>query len=163
MPEDDKTHPIPDLTGYITEGQIILSRSLYKKGILPPIDVQPSLSRLRQKGVGEGKTRKDHDDLFNQTYAAYARGKEAQELAVILGEAALSEIDKLYYHFADDFESIYVGQGFNENRSIDETLDLSWELLSVFPTMELKRLRKAYIDEHLELAKVRMAARQAQK
>ncbi len=155
MPEDDKTHPIPDLTGYITEGQIILSRSLFKKGVTPPIDVQPSLSRLRQKGVGEGKTRPDHDDIFNQTYAAYARGKEAQELAVILGEAALSDIDKLYYNFAEEFERRYVGQGTQTNRSIEDTLDLSWELLAALPTMELKRIRKKYLDEHLEKAKAR--------
>jgi len=155
MPEDDKTHPIPDLTGYITEGQIILSRALFKKGINPPIDVQPSLSRLRQKGVGEGKTRKDHDDIFNQTYASYARGKEAQELAVILGEAALSDIDRLYFNFADRFEQKYVGQGGSTNRTIDETLDLSWELLSSFPTVELKRIRKEYLDIHLEKAKER--------
>lgn len=149
MPEDDKTHPIPDLTGYITEGQIILSRALHKKGIVPPIDVLPSLSRLRQKGVGADKTRKDHNDMFNQTYAAYARGKEAQELAVILGEAALSDMDKLYYAFADDFERRYVGQGEFTNRSIDETLDLSWEMLSVFPDMELKRIKKEHLEEFM--------------
>ncbi|MFP4460337.1 MAG: V-type ATP synthase subunit B [Candidatus Zixiibacteriota bacterium] len=150
MPEGDKTHPIPDLTGYITEGQIILSNSLFKKNIIPPVDVQPSLSRLRQKGVGEGKTREDHDDLFNQLYAAYNKGKEAQELAVILGDAALSDMDKLYYQFADDFEQQYVGQGNQKDRSIDETLDLSWELLSVFPTMELKKIDKELINEKLD-------------
>ena len=149
MPEDDKTHPIPDLTGYITEGQIILSRALHKKGIVPPIDVLPSLSRLRQKGVGADKTRKDHNDMFNQTYAAYARGKEAQELAVILGEAALSDMDKLYYAFADDFERRYVGQGEFTNRSIGETLDISWEMLSVFPDIELKRIKKEHLEEFM--------------
>jgi V/A-type H+-transporting ATPase subunit B len=148
MPEDDKTHPIPDLTGYITEGQVILSRTLHKKGVSPPIDVLPSLSRLKDKGIGQGKTREDHSDLFNQLFAAYARGKEAQELAVILGEAALSDMDRVYYQFADDFEARYVGQGEDENRSIEETLDLGWELLSVFPTGELKRIRQDWIDKY---------------
>ncbi len=150
MPEDDKTHPIPDLTGYITEGQIILSRSLHKKKVSPPIDVLPSLSRLKDKGIGEGKTREDHADLFNQLYAAYARGKEVQELAVILGEAALTEIDKLYYKFAEDFEARYVSQGEYENRSIDYTLDLGWELLSIFPRVELKRIRDKFLDKYLK-------------
>jgi V/A-type H+-transporting ATPase subunit B len=149
MPEDDKTHPIPDLTGYITEGQVILSRTLHKKGISPPIDVLPSLSRLKDKGIGEGKTREDHSDIFNQLFAAYARGKEAQELAVILGEAALSEMDRIYYQFADDFEAQYVGQGEDENRTIEQTLDLGWKLLSVFPTGELKRIRQEWIDKYL--------------
>ncbi|MCD6502270.1 V-type ATP synthase subunit B [bacterium] len=149
MPEDDKTHPIPDLTGYITEGQIYLSRALLKKGIEPPIDVLPSLSRLRQKGVGEGKTRADHDDLFNQTYAAYAHGKQAQELSVILGEAALSDLDKLYLKFAAEFEERYVGQGYRADRSIDETLDLSWELLLKLPRRELKKIDEKFLEEHL--------------
>ena len=149
MPEDDKTHPIPDLTGYITEGQVILSRILHKKGISPPIDVLPSLSRLKDKGIGQGKTREDHSDVFNQLFAAYARGKEAQELAVILGEAALSEMDRVYYQFADEFEARYIGQGEDENRSIEETLDLGWELLSVFPTGELKRIRQEWLDKYL--------------
>jgi len=149
MPEDDKTHPIPDLTGYITEGQIILSRALHRKKIYPPIDVLPSLSRLKDKGIGEGKTREDHADIFNQLFAAYARGKEAQELAVILGEAALSDLDKLYYRFADIFEEKYVGQGEYEERSIIETLDLGWELLSMFPRAELKRIRDKYLDKYL--------------
>ncbi len=149
MPEDDKTHPIPDLTGYITEGQIILSRALHRKKIYPPIDVLPSLSRLKDKGIGEGKTREDHSDVFNQLFAAYARGKEAQELAVILGEAALSEMDKLYYRFADIFEERYVGQGEYEDRSIFQTLDLGWELLSMFPRAELKRIRDEYLDKYL--------------
>ncbi len=149
MPEDDKTHPIPDLTGYITEGQIILSRTLYHKNIFPPIDVLPSLSRLKDKGIGGGKTREDHADLFNQLFAAYARGKEAQELAVILGEGALSEIDRIFYDFTDAFEEQYVSQGEHENRTIEETLDLGWKLLSVFPTSELKRIRAEWIEEYL--------------
>ena len=149
MPEDDKTHPIPDLTGYITEGQIILSRPLHKKNVSPPIDVLPSLSRLKDKGIGKGKTREDHADTFNQLFAAYARGKEAQELAVILGEAALSEMDRKYFEFADVFEKRYVSQGEYENRTIEQTLDLGWELLSGFPTVELKRIRQEWIDKYL--------------
>jgi len=150
MPEDDKTHPIPDLTGYITEGQIILSRSLHKKKVSPPIDVLPSLSRLKDKGIGTGKTREDHADLFNQLYAAYARGKEVQELAVILGEAALTDIDKLYYRFAEKFEEQYVSQGDYDNRTIEFTLDLGWRLLSVFPREELKRIRDEFLDKYLK-------------
>ncbi len=149
MPEDDKTHPIPDLTGYITEGQIILSRPLNKKKVSPPIDALPSLSRLKDKGIGEGKTRKDHSDIFNQLYAAYARGKEVQELAVILGEAALTDMDKIYYKFADEFEAKYISQGEYENRSIEETLDLGWKLLSMFPRERLKRISDEYLDEYL--------------
>ena len=150
MPEDDKTHPIPDLTGYITEGQIILSRSLHKKKLSPPVDVLPSLSRLKDKGIGEGKTREDHADTFNQLYASYARGKEVQELAVILGEAALSDLDKIYFKFAEEFENQYISQGEYENRTIDETLDLGWKLLSVFPREELKRIRDEYLDKYLK-------------
>ena len=149
MPEDDKTHPIPDLTGYITEGQIILSRVLHKKNISPPIDVLPSLSRLKDKGIGVGKTREDHADTFNQLFAAYARGKEAQELAVILGEAALTDLDKLYFNFADTFERRYVSQGEYEDRNIEETLDLGWELLKVFPEAELKRIRPEWLRKYL--------------
>ena len=149
MPEDDKTHPIPDLTGYITEGQIILSRDLHKKGIYPPIDVLPSLSRLRDKGIGEGRTREDHSDLANQLFAAYARGKEARELSIILGETALSEIDKLYYRFADNFETEYIQQGQHENRSIEQTLGIGWKLLSTLPKGELKRIRPEYISKYL--------------
>lgn len=148
MPEDDKTHPIPDLTGYITEGQIILSRDLYRKGIVPPIDVLPSLSRLKDKGIGEGKTRGDHSDLMNQLFSAYARGKEAKELSVVLGEAALSDTDKLYAKFADEFENRYVNQGFNTNRSIQETLDLGWELLTILPKSELKRINTQWIEQY---------------
>jgi V/A-type H+-transporting ATPase subunit B len=149
MPEDDKTHPIPDLTGYITEGQIILSRELHMKGISPPIDVLPSLSRLKDKGIGEGKTREDHADTMNQLFAAYARGKEAKELAVILGEAALSDVDKIYAKFSDAFETEYVSQGFNENRTIEKTLDIGWRLLSMLPRAELKRIRDEFIDKYL--------------
>ena len=152
MPEDDKTHPIPDLTGYITEGQIILSRELYLKGIRPPIDVLPSLSRLKDKGIGEGKTREDHADTMNQLFSAYARGKEAKELSVILGESALSDMDKLYAQFADAFESEYVSQGYDTDRSIEETLDLGWKLLSILPRSELKRIRTAYLDTYLPKA-----------
>ena len=123
MPEDDKTHPIPDLTGYITEGQIILSRELYRKGIHPPVDVLPSLSRLKDKGIGEGKTREDHSGTMNQLFAAYSTGKDNKELMSILGEAALTPTDLLYAKFADEFEKRYVNQGYEENRSIQETLD----------------------------------------
>ena len=147
MPEDDKTHPIPDLTGYITEGQIILSRDLYRKGVKPPINVLPSLSRLKDKGIGEGKTRKDHADVLNQLFAIYARGKECKELMAILGEAALSDVDKLYAKFADEFENKYVSQGYEKDRSIEETLDVGWELLRTMPRSELKRVKKEYLDE----------------
>ena len=146
MPEDDKTHPIPDLTGYITEGQIILSRELYRKNIAPPIDVLPSLSRLKDKGIGKGKTREDHANTMNQLFAAYARGKEAKELMVILGDAALSEVDKLYAKFADEFEKEYVSQGYNTDRTIEETLTIGWKLLSILPRAELKRIKDEYLD-----------------
>jgi len=149
MPEEDKTHPIPDLTGYITEGQIILSRELYKKGVMPPIDVLPSLSRLKDKGIGSKKTREDHANTMNQLFAAYARGKEAKELAVILGDAALTDVDKLYAKFADSFESEYVSQGFEADRSIIETLNLGWKLLSILPVGELKRINQELIDKYL--------------
>ncbi|MFD2305950.1 V-type ATP synthase subunit B [Enterococcus termitis] len=149
MPEEDKTHPIPDLTGYITEGQIILSRDLYKSGIQPPIDVLPSLSRLKDKGTGEGKTRVDHAATMNQLFAAYAQGKQAKELAVVLGESALSDVDKIYAKFAERFEAEYVNQGFYTNRSITETLDLGWELLSMLPRTELKRIKDEMLDEYL--------------
>jgi V/A-type H+-transporting ATPase subunit B len=146
MPDDDKTHPIPDLTGYITEGQIILSRELYKKGIQPPIDVLPSLSRLKDKGIGAGKTRADHANTMNQLFAAYSRGKDAKELQIILGEDALSEVDLIYARFADAFEKSYVSQGFAAERSIDDTLRIGWQLLSMLPRNELKRIREQYID-----------------
>ena len=150
MPEDDKTHPIPDLTGYITEGQIILSRELYRKDVTPPIDVVPSLSRLKDKGIGRGKTREDHSDTMNQLFSAYARGKEAKELMVILGEAALTDIDKLYAKFADAFEKEYVSQGYDANRSIEETLDIGWKLLRILPRSELKRIRDEYLDRYYD-------------
>lgn len=152
MPEEDKTHPIPDLTGYITEGQIILSRELYKKGIMPPIDVLPSLSRLKDKGIGKGKTREDHADTMNQLFAAYAQGKQAKELSVILGESALSDADKLYAKFADAFEGEYVSQGFTTNRTIEETLNLGWKLLTILPKSELKRIRDEYLEKYLNKA-----------
>ena len=148
MPEDDKTHPIPDLTGYITEGQIILSRELYRQGITPPIDVLPSLSRLKDKGIGVGKTREDHANTMNQLFAAYARGKEAKELMVVLGEAALTDMDKLYAEFADQFEKKYVSQGFSTNRDVEETLDLGWELLRILPRSELKRIKDEFLNKY---------------
>ncbi|MFY9421487.1 MAG: V-type ATP synthase subunit B [Bacilli bacterium] len=148
MPEDDKTHPIPDLTGYITEGQIILSRELNLKGVFPPIDVLPSLSRLKDKGIGEGKTREDHSETMNQLFAAYARGKEAKELSTILGEAALSDMDKLYAEFAEQFELQYVSQGYHEARSIEETLDLGWKLLTILPKSELRRISLKNIEKY---------------
>lgn len=150
MPEDDKTHPIPDLTGYITEGQIILSRELYRKDITPPIDVLPSLSRLKDKGIGEGKTRADHAGVMNQLFAAYAQGKEAKELMTILGEGALSELDLIYAKFADEFERSYVSQGYETNRSIEETMRIGWELLSMLPKAELKRVRQEFIDKYYQ-------------
>ena len=149
MPEDDKTHPIPDLTGYITEGQIILSRDLYKQNLMPPIDVLPSLSRLKDKGIGKGKTREDHADTMNQLFAAYAAGKEAKELAVILGESALSETDKAFVKFTTAFEEQYVAQGFDNNRTIEDTLNLGWDLLKILPRTELKRIRDEYLEKYL--------------
>ena len=150
MPEDDITHPIPDLTGYITEGQIILGRELHRKGITPPINVLPSLSRLKDKGIGKGKTREDHAATMNQLFAAYSRGKDAKELMVILGEAALSDIDLLYAKFADEFEAKYISQGFNTDRTIQETLDIGWELLRLLPRSELKRINDAMLDKYYE-------------
>lgn len=149
MPEDDKAHPIPDLTGYITEGQIILSRDLYKQNLMPPIDVLPSLSRLKDKGIGKNKTREDHADTMNQLFAAYATGKEAKELAVILGESALSDTDKAFVKFTTEFEEQYVAQGFEKNRTIEETLNLGWELLKILPRTELKRIRDEYLEKYL--------------
>ena len=150
MPEDDKTHPIPDLTGYITEGQIMLSRDLYKKGINPPIDVLPSLSRLKDKGIGAGKTREDHAGTMNQLFAAYASGKESKELSAILGEAALSDIDKLYAKFAEEFEKVYINQGFTSERPVEETLDIGWQLLKILPVGELKRIKPELIEKYLK-------------
>ena len=149
MPEDDKTHPIPDLTGYITEGQIILSRELDKKGVQPPINVLPSLSRLKDKGIGKGKTREDHADTMNQLFAAYSRGKDAKELMAILGESALSEVDLIYAKFADEFEKRYVSQGFQTDRTIEQTLETGWDLLRMLPRSELKRIRDEYLEKYL--------------
>ncbi|MBQ7828485.1 MAG: V-type ATP synthase subunit B, partial [Clostridia bacterium] len=148
MPEDDKTHPIPDLTGYITEGQIILARDMHRRGITPPVDVLPSLSRLKDKGIGEGKTREDHNGTMNQLFSAYARGKDARELMVILGESALTEMDKIYAKFADRFEREYVSQGYYSDRSIEETLDLGWELLRMLPRSELRRISDKLLDKY---------------
>ena len=148
MPEDDKTHPIPDLTGYITEGQIMLSRELFSKGLTPPIEVSASLSRLKDKGIGQDKTREDHADIMNQLFSAYSKGKDAKELAQILGEEALSDMDKLYSTFANEFEKRYINQGFDTNRSIEETLDLGWSLLRILPRTELNRVRIKFLEEH---------------
>ena len=148
MPEDDKTHPIPDLTGYITEGQIILSREMYRKGYLPPVDVLPSLSRLKDKGIGEGKTREDHANTMNQLFSSYARGREAKELMVVLGEAALTPTDRLYAKFSDEFEKRYINQGFYEDRVIEQSLDLGWELLKILPRSEMKRIKPAILDKY---------------
>lgn len=152
MPEDDKTHPIPDLTGYITEGQIILSREMYRKGYMPPVDVLPSLSRLKDKGIGEGKTREDHSGVMNQLFSSYARGREAKELMVVLGESALTPIDVLYAKFADAFEKEYINQGFYENRSIEETLDLGWKLLSILPKSEMKRIKPELVEKYFPMS-----------
>ncbi len=144
MPDDDITHPIPDLTGYITEGQIVLSRELHRRGIYPPVDVLPSLSRLMSEGIGEGRTREDHHGVSNQLYAAYAEGRDMRDLVAVVGEEALTDRDRRYLEFADEFEKRFVTQGKQEDRSIEETLDLGWELLSMLPEGELKR-----IDEHI--------------
>ncbi len=154
MPEDDKTHPIPDLTGYITEGQIILARDLHKKGVQPPIDVLPSLSRLKNKGIGKNKTREDHADNMNQLFSAYARGKEAKELSAILGDAALSPVDRLYAKFAEEFETKYVSQGNYTDRTIEDTLRIGWELLTILPRAEMKRVRDKYLEEYYDKIKV---------
>ena len=150
MPEDDKTHPIPDLTGYITEGQIILSRALHHQGIYPPVDILPSLSRLRDKGIGKEKTREDHPELASQLFAAYAKGKEAKELAVVLGEASLSDLDRLYLKFSEGFEREFILQLENENRKIEDTLALGWNLLKNLPKAELKRIREEYLEKYLK-------------
>ena len=151
MPEDDKTHPIPDLTGYITEGQIIMSREMYRKGYMPPVDVLPSLSRLKDKGIGAGKTREDHANTMNQLFSSYARGKEAKELMVVLGEAALTPVDRLYAKFSDEFEAKYINQGFYENRTIEETLDIGWQLLKILPRSEMKRIKPDILDKYWPL------------
>jgi V/A-type H+-transporting ATPase subunit B len=153
MPEDDRFHPIPDLSGYITEGQIYLSRALQKKGIAPPIDIGPSLSRLMQKGIGHGMTRDDHADLAQQAYAAYANGRQAEELSVILGEAALSDTDKIFRKFTQNFENEFVGQGYHVNRTINETLDLLWKHLAILPRRELKKIKEKFLDEKYDKAR----------
>jgi V/A-type H+-transporting ATPase subunit B len=158
MPEDDKTHPIPDLTGYITEGQIVLSRTMHMRGIYPPVDVLQSLSRLKDKGIGEGKTREDHADVFNQLFAAYARGLEARELEVILGEAALSDTDRIFYRFAESYERRYIAQKETEDRDIAFTLDLGWELMATLPAAELKRIRPEFIEKYLSKYKEKVEA-----
>ena len=150
MPEDDITHPIPDLTGYITEGQFVLSRELHRKGIYPPADVLPSLSRLKDKGIGEGKTRDDHSGLMNQMYASYARGRDVRELAVILGEAALDDTDRAYMKFADAFEDKYIRQGEYDDREIlNDSLGLGWELLKILPKAELKRVKAEHVEKYM--------------
>jgi V/A-type H+-transporting ATPase subunit B len=148
MPEDDKTHPIPDLTGYITEGQILLARPLNNEGIYPPVDVLPSLSRLKDKGIGEGKTREDHSGVMNQLYAAYSKGKVAQEIAIVLGESALTPLDRLYVKFSQRFEKEFIRQGENENRGIEDSLAIGWKLLGTLPTAELKRVKEEFIEKY---------------
>lgn len=160
MPEDDKTHPIPDLTGYITEGQIIFSKELNKKGMMPPIDVLPSLSRLKQKGIGEGKTRDDHSGNMNQLFAAYARGKECKELSAILGDAALTPLDRQYAYFAEEFEKRYINQGFYTNRSIEETLRIGWELLALLPRSEMKRIKDKHLEQYFDPIKAEIEAQE---
>ncbi len=148
MPDDDITHPIPDLTGYITEGQIILDRTMHKTGLYPPIDPLPSLSRLMDKGIGSGKTREDHKQLSDQLYYAYAEGKVIRETALVSGDAALTVVEKLYLQFADRFEKEFISQGTDENRDIDETLDIGWELLSALPETEFSRIDPAIIEKY---------------
>ncbi len=148
MPNDDITHPIPDLTGYITEGQIVLSRELEQQGVYPPISVLPSLSRLMKDGIGEGYTRKDHADVSNQLFASYSKVQDARSLASVIGEDELSDTDKLYLKFGNAFESEYVSQGSRENRSIDETLELGWRLLGILPRGELDRISQEELDAH---------------
>lgn len=149
MPEDDITHPIPDLTGYITEGQILLSRDLFNQGIQPPVDVLPSLSRLKDNGIGEGKTRADHASTMNQIFTAYAQGKEARNLASVLGDSALTETDLKYLEFAEAFEKEYVNQGYYTNRSIEDTLAIGWKLLSILPRTELTRISEEHLEQYL--------------
>lgn len=152
MPDDDITHPIPDLTGYITEGQIVLGRHLHRRGIYPPIDALPCLSRLMNLGIGEGKTREDHRGVANQLYAAYAQGRDLRRLVSIIGEEALSETDRKYLKFADDFENIFIGQG-DEDRSIERTLEIGWDLLSMLPKSELKQVKQEHIEKYMVTAK----------
>jgi len=148
MPDDDVTHPIPDLTGYITEGQIILDRSMHKRGLYPPIDPLPSLSRLMDKGIGSGKTREDHKQLSDQLYYAYSEGKLLRETALVSGEAALTSVDKLYLQFIDRYEGEFISQGPDQDRDIEKTLDLGWELLSVLPESEFTRIDPDIIKKY---------------
>ncbi len=148
MPDDDITHPIPDLTGYITEGQIVFSRELHRKGIRPPITPDGSLSRLMQQGIGEERTREDHSDVSNQLYAAYAEGRELRDLVAVVGEEALSDRDRTYLEFAEEFEERFIGQGGDEDRTIDETLDLAWDLLTIIPKRDLKRIEEKFIEKY---------------
>ena len=148
MPDDDITHPIPDLTGYITEGQIVLERGLHKKGIYPPISVLPCLSRLMDRGIGEGRTREDHAGVSNQLYAAYAEGCDLRDLVAIVGEDALSDRDKKFLKFADEFEQKFVTQDTHEDRSIQQTLTIGWNILSDLPTAELKKIEEKHIKKY---------------
>jgi V/A-type H+/Na+-transporting ATPase subunit B len=148
LPDDDITHPIPDLTGYITEGQLVLSRDLHRKGIYAPMDVLPSLSRLMKKGIGEGKTREDHSNVADQLYAAYANGREMRDLVAVIGKESLSEIDRKYLEFADAYEHEFVDQGYDDDRQIDETMDKAWKLLSALPKEELKRIDVKFIEKY---------------
>tara|TARA_Y100000034_G_C6908647_1_gene422528 strand:+ start:183 stop:1565 length:1383 start_codon:yes stop_codon:yes gene_type:complete len=150
MPQDDITHPIPDLTGYITEGQIVLSRDLHKKGVFPPVDVLPCLSRLMNKGIGEDKTRDDHSGVSNQAYAGYAEGRSLQDLVAVIGEEALSERDKAFLRFSQEFEKKLVTQGRDEDRSIETTLGICWEMFNILPKEELKRLKQPHIEKYLK-------------
>lgn len=150
MPNDDITHPIPDLTGYITEGQIVLDRNLNQMGVYPPVGVLPSLSRLMKDGIGEGFTRKDHSDVSNQLFAAYAKVQDARSLASVIGEDELSDVDKQYMSFGTLFEEYFLNQGFDDNRSIEETLDLGWDLLSVLPRAELDRVDNEVLEEYYD-------------
>lgn len=149
MPDDDKTHPIPDLTGYITEGQVILDRVLHRKGIYPPINVLPSLSRLRDKGIGEGRTREDHPHIANQLFSSYAKSKEIEELAVVLGEAALTDTDRAFMKMGEKFEDRFIRQALDENRTIEETLSIGWDLLTMIPKSEIKRIKDDMIEKYL--------------
>ena len=150
MPDDDITHPIPDLTGYITEGQIVLERGLHKKGIYPPIAVLPCLSRLMDQGIGKDKTREDHAGVSNQLYAAYAEGCDLRDLVAIVGEDALSDRDRKFLNFAEEFEKKFVSQKEHEDRSIEKTLEIGWELFSILPKSELKKIDENYIKKYLQ-------------
>jgi len=147
MPDDDITHPVPDLTGYITEGQIVLSRDLFRRGADPPIDVLPCLSRLMNLGIGPGKTREDHRNVADQLYASYAYGRDLRRLVAIVGEEALTELDKIYLKFADEFEKKFITQG-DEDRSIERTLEIGWDLMSMLPEDELKRIKREFIKKY---------------